>query len=74
MLYLTSQRTKLINFWCFEILIINRNHCKNNGAKRLSGWRDMQIIVPFPMQSTHLGYKCTLCAISPVIFYAGRLI
>ena len=74
MLYLTSQRTKLSYVWCFEVLIINKDHCKNKGAKRLSGLRDMQINVPFPLESTHLGYRCTTCAFSPVILYAGRLV
>jgi len=35
---------------------------------------EMQIKVPFPLESTHLGYKCTTCAFSPVILYAGRLV
>ena len=74
MLYLTSQRTKLSNNWWLEVLIINKDHCKRNGAKRLSGWHDMQIYVPFPLESTHLGYKCTTCPCSPVILYAGRLV
>ena len=29
MLYLTSQRTKLSDVWCFGVLIINKDHCKN---------------------------------------------
>jgi hypothetical protein len=37
MLYLTSQRTKLSDVWCFGVLKINKDHCKNNGAKRASG-------------------------------------
>ena len=37
MLYLTSQRTKLSDVWCFEIREVNKDHCKNNGAKR-SKW------------------------------------
>jgi len=74
LLYLTSQRTKLSDFLCFEVLIINKDHCKNNGAKRVSGWRDMQIKVPFPLESTHLGYRCRSCAFSPAILYAGRLV
>jgi hypothetical protein len=44
-----------------EVFIINKN-----GAKRRSGWRDMQFKVPFPLESTHLGYRCTMCAFSPV--------
>ena len=67
MLYLTSQHTKLSDFLCFEVLI---DHCKNNRAKRASGWRDMQIKVPFTLESTHLGYMCTTCAFSPVVLYA----
>ena len=73
MLYLTSQRTKLSDAWCFGVIIINKNHCKNNGAKRASGWRDMQMYAPFPMESTYLGYRYTTCAFSPVTPYAGRL-
>jgi hypothetical protein len=34
MLYLTSQRIKLSDFWCFGILRVNKDHCKRNGAKR----------------------------------------
>jgi len=56
------------------VLIMNNDHCKNIGAKRASGWRGMQIIVPFPLESTHLGYRFTTCAFSPVILYAGRLV
>jgi hypothetical protein len=26
-----------------------KDHCKNNEAKRASGWRDVQINVPFPL-------------------------
>jgi hypothetical protein len=76
MLYLTSQRIKLGNLWCFEILRVNKDHCKRNGAERLSGWRDMQISVccAIPPESTHLEDRCTTCAISPVILYAGRLV
>jgi len=74
MLYLTSQRTKLSGVWCFEVFIINNDQCKKNGAKRLSGWRDMQINVPFPLESTHLGYRCTTCALRPVILYVRRLV
>jgi len=74
MLYLTSQRTKLSDVWCFEVLITNKDHRKRNGAKRLSGWRDMQIHVPFPLESTHLGYRSTTCTFSLVILYAGRLV
>jgi hypothetical protein len=33
----------------------------------------MQINAPFPMQSTHLGYRYTMYAFNPVISYAGRL-
>jgi hypothetical protein len=73
MLYLTSQRTKLSDFW-FEIHIINKDHCKKNGAKRAKFWRDMQINVPFPLEITHPGYRCTTCALSPVILYSGRLV
>jgi len=61
-LYLTSQRTKPSDFWCFGILKVNKDHCKRNGAISLSGWRDMQINVPFPLESTHQGYRCTTCA------------
>ena len=57
---------------CFEALSINKDHCKKDGAKILSGWQDMQINVPFPLESTHLGYRCTTCACSPVILYTGR--
>jgi len=74
MLYLTSQRTKLSDVWCFGVLTVNTDHCKNNGAKILSGWRDMQINVSFPLESTHIGYMCTTFAFSPVILYAGRLV
>ena len=75
MLYLTSQSTKLSDFLCFgfEVLIIYKDHYKKNGAKRLSSWRDMQNNVSFPLESTHLGYRCTTCAFNPVILYAGRL-
>jgi hypothetical protein len=73
MLYLTSQRTKLSDAWCFEIPELNKDHCKNNGAKRANGWRDMQIYASFPMVSTYIGYRYTTCAFSPVIPYAGRL-
>jgi hypothetical protein len=68
MLYLTSQSTKLSDFSCFEVLRLSENWnpwikwkpLQNNGAKTPSGWRDMQITAPFPMQSTHLGcrYYC----------------
>jgi hypothetical protein len=34
----------------------------------------LQINVPFPLKSTHIGYKCTTYAFSPVILYAGRLV
>ena len=74
MLYLTRQSIKLSDFLCVGVLIINKDHCKNNGAKRASGWQDMQTNVPFPLESTHLGYRCTTCALSPVILYAGRLV
>ena len=73
MLYLTSQRTKLSVLWCFGVLIVNKDHCINIGAKTSSGRRDMQINAPFPMQSTHEGKRCTLCACSPVSSYAGWL-
>ena len=56
MLYRTSQCTKLSDVWCFEVSTITEDHCKRNGAKR-RGWRDMQINVPFPLESTHLGYS-----------------
>ena len=46
MLYLTSQRTKLSGVWCFGILIINKNHCKNNRAKRASGWYANSCTIP----------------------------
>jgi hypothetical protein len=35
---------------------------------------DVQINVPFPLKSTHLGYRCTTRAFIPVILYAGRLV
>jgi len=41
---------------------MNKDHCKNNEATILSGWRDMQINVPFPLESTHLGYRYTTYA------------
>jgi len=31
LLYLTSQRTKLREFWCFEVLVTFKDHCKRNG-------------------------------------------
>jgi hypothetical protein len=34
---------------------------------------EMQINVPFPLESTHLGYRCTTCAFSPVICTQGDL-
>jgi hypothetical protein len=40
MLYLASQRTKLNVYWCYGIFEMNKDHCKDNGAKRPSGWRD----------------------------------
>ena len=43
-------------------------------GQKYCGWRDMQINVPFPLGSTHLGYRCTTCAFSPVIMYAGWLV
>jgi len=43
-------------------------------GQKESGWQDMQISVPFPLKSTHLGYRCTMCAVRPVILYAGRLV
>jgi hypothetical protein len=49
MLYLTSQRTKLSEIWCFGVLKVYKDNCKRNRAKRPSGWRDMQIIVSFPL-------------------------
>jgi hypothetical protein len=55
MLFLTSQRTKLSDVWCFGVLIMYKDNCNNNGAIRASGWRDMQIHAPFPMESTYLG-------------------
>ena len=71
MLYLTSQRTKLSDVWCFEVLIINQDE---KWGKKISGWRDMQINMPFPLECTHLGYRCTTCAFNPVILYTGRLV
>jgi len=73
MLYLTSQSIKLSNYLCFGVLIMNKDHCKDNGAKKASGWRDMQINAPFPMESTDIGLRYKTCAFSPVIPYAGRL-
>jgi len=73
MLYLTSQRTKLSDVWYFGVVMINEDHCKNNGAKITSDWQYMQIYAPFPMESTCSGYRYTMCAFSPVIPYAGRL-
>jgi len=35
---------------------------------------EMQINVSFPLESTHLGYKCTTCAFSPVILYTGQFV
>ena len=61
-------------FLVFWSPYIKKKNCKRNGAKRLSSWRDMQINVPFPLESTHLGYRCTRCAFSPVILYAVRLV
>ena len=52
MLYLTRQPTKLSVFLCLKVFIVNKDHCKKNGAKRATGWRDMQIIVLFPLEST----------------------
>ena len=69
---MTTQRTKLSDVWCFGVLIINKDHCKRNGAK--SGWQDMQINAPLPLESTHLGYRCTTCALRPVILYVRRLV
>jgi hypothetical protein len=34
MLYLTNQRTKPADILCFGVFIINKDHCKNNGAKK----------------------------------------
>jgi hypothetical protein len=44
-------------FWCFEILTMNKDHCKNNGAKRPSGWRDMQTnkLMHFPCKAPIYG-------------------
>jgi hypothetical protein len=42
MLYLTSQSIELSDFLRVGVLEINQDHCNNNGAKRASGWRDMQ--------------------------------
>ena len=36
----------------------------------LSGWQDIEITVPFPLKSTHLGNRCTTCAFSPVVLNA----
>jgi hypothetical protein len=55
--YMTSQSNNLGVFLCFGVLIINEDHCKSNGAKRASGWQDMQINVSFPLESTHIGYR-----------------
>ena len=44
-LYLTSQRTKLGDLLCFGILDLNNGHCKRNGTNRLSGWRDIQLLL-----------------------------
>ena len=41
-LYLTSQSIELSDFLRVGVLEINQDHCNNNGAKRASGWRDMQ--------------------------------
>ena len=74
--YAVSDQPAHQNWWfiVFEVLIINKDHCKRIGAKILSGWWDLQINVSFPLESTHLGYRCTTCAFSPVILYAGRLV
>jgi hypothetical protein len=69
MLYLIGQSTRLS---C--CLIMNHYNCKTIGAKKQSGWRGTQIYAPFLMQSTHLGSKRTLCAVSPANFYTGRFI
>jgi len=63
MLYLTSQRTKLSDFLCVGVLEIIKDQCKNKGAKKASGWRNNQINVPFPLESTHPGYRCMTCAL-----------
>ena len=34
-------------------LTVNKDHCKINEVKRPRGWRDMQIYMLFPMESTH---------------------
>ena len=46
---------------------------KNIEMGQKEGWREMQVSVPFPLKSIHLGYRCTTCAFNPVILYAGRL-
>ena len=51
---------------CFGVLIINKDHCKNNGAKRASGWRDMQKMHHFPWRAPILGTgtRCVHIALS----------
>ena len=73
MLYLTSQRTKLSRVWLFGVLIITKDHRKNNGAKRASGWRNMQIHALFPTEGTYLGHRYTTCAFKSCHSCAGRL-
>jgi hypothetical protein len=74
--YAASDRPAHQTWWflVFEVLTIKKKSLQRIGAKRLGGWRDMQINVPFPLESTHLGYRCTTCAFSPVILYTGRLV
>jgi hypothetical protein len=72
MLCLTSQSTTLVNLNVLKSLRQIKAIAKTI-KQRPSGWRDMQLNASFPVQSTHLGYRCTTCAISPVISYAGRL-
>ena len=42
-------------------------------AERHAGAAQINVSA-FPLESTHLGYRCTTCAFSPVILYAGRLV
>jgi len=35
MLYLTSQRTKLSDVWCFDVLIINKDQCRRHQKAQL---------------------------------------
>jgi hypothetical protein len=71
MLYLTSQSIKLNEFVC---VLDSLWSLQKQWSKRANGWRDMQFNVPFPLESTYLGCRCTTCAFSPVILYAGRLV